>query len=109
MQQCGEADRASLYSLGLLDRDESTAFELHVSTCSECAAELRESVEIAVELSKALPVSNPPANLRQRVLNEAVLPAAYSRWFAESRFLGRRHCSKVFLRPGCMKIPSAAN
>lgn len=56
MEQCGEADRASPYARGLLDRDESTAFELHVSTCSTCAPELRESGEIAVELSNALPV-----------------------------------------------------
>lgn len=74
MQQCGQSDRASLYALGLLDRDESSAFELHASTCSSCAAEVRESGELGVELAKSLPASNPPADLRQRVLSEAVLP-----------------------------------
>lgn len=74
MQQCGQGDRASLYALGLLEPEESSAFELHVSTCLSCAAEVRESGELAVELTKSLPVSSPPLNLRQRVLSEAVLP-----------------------------------
>lgn len=74
MQQCGQKDRASLYALGLLEPDESSAFELHVNTCSTCAEEIRESGDMAVELTKSLPVSTPPANLRQRTLSEAVLP-----------------------------------
>ena len=74
MQQCGQKDRASLYSLGLLDRDESAAFELHVDTCPACAEEVREAGKLAVGLAQSLPVSTPPTSLRQRVLNEAVLP-----------------------------------
>lgn len=74
MQQCGQSDHASLYALGLLDRDESDAFELHVTTCSACAAEARGVGGLAVQLAEYPPVLNPPADLRQRVLSEAVLP-----------------------------------
>jgi anti-sigma factor ChrR (cupin superfamily) len=74
MQYCDNQDRASLYALGLLDEAESRAFEQHLSSCPVCAAEVRESGGIAVQLAGTIAPSTPPAGLRQRVLTEAVLP-----------------------------------
>jgi anti-sigma factor ChrR (cupin superfamily) len=74
MQPCDNGDRASLYGLGLLDEAESRAFEQHLTSCMACAAEVRESGDIAVQLAGTIPASAPPAGLRQRVLTEAVLP-----------------------------------
>lgn len=72
--ECGYADSASLYALGLLDEAESGPFERHLSSCSLCAAEVRESGDLAVRLAGTIPASFPPASLRHRVLAEAVLP-----------------------------------
>jgi anti-sigma factor ChrR (cupin superfamily) len=74
MQECDCGDRASLYGLGLLDEAESRSFEHHLSSCSLCAAEVRESGDLAVRLAETIPASAPPAALRHRVLAEAVLP-----------------------------------
>src|ERR1700683_2822161 len=74
MQHCDYGDRAALYALALLDESESSAFEQHLSSCSFCAAEVRESGHLAVQLAGTIPVSVPPAGLRHRVLTEAVLP-----------------------------------
>jgi anti-sigma factor ChrR (cupin superfamily) len=74
MQSCDNEDRASLYALGLLDEAESGTFEQHLSSCPVCAAEVRESGDIAVQLAGTIPASAPPQGLRQRVLQEAVLP-----------------------------------
>lgn len=74
MQPCNMGDRASLYALGLLDEAESSAFAEHLSSCGCCEEEVRRSGELAVELARTLPTTDPPAALRARVLNEAVLP-----------------------------------
>lgn len=74
MQSCDNQDRASLYALGLLDEAESRTFEQHLNSCPVCAAEVRESGDIAVQLAGTIPASAAPAGLRQRVLKEAVLP-----------------------------------
>jgi anti-sigma factor ChrR (cupin superfamily) len=74
MQHCDGGDRASLYALGLLDEAESVRFEQHLNSCSFCAAETRESGDLAVKLAGTLPALAPPASLRHRVLAEAVLP-----------------------------------
>lgn len=71
MQEC---DHASLYGLGLLDEADSNAFEQHLNSCPICAAEVREAGDLAVRLARTIPVSAPPAGLRNRVLTEAVLP-----------------------------------
>jgi anti-sigma factor ChrR (cupin superfamily) len=74
MGNCEYGDRASLYALGLLDSDELLVFERHMSTCPSCATAVRESSEMTDELSRSLPVSTPPARLRERVLSETQLP-----------------------------------
>jgi|HubBroStandDraft_6_1064221.scaffolds.fasta_scaffold247045_2 quercetin dioxygenase-like cupin family protein len=74
MQPCEQGDRASLFGLGLLDEAEAGAFQQHLSSCATCAAEVRESGGVAVELARTIPASAPPASLRQRVLAEATRP-----------------------------------
>ncbi|HEV8042979.1 MAG TPA: cupin domain-containing protein [Bryobacteraceae bacterium] len=74
MPHCDNADRASLYALGLLDEAESSIFERHLNSCPACAAEVRESGAMAVQLAGTIPASAPPAALRSRVLTEALLP-----------------------------------
>ena len=74
MQRCEHEQSASLYALGLLDESESSTFEQHLSSCLLCAAEVRESSRLAVHLARTIPASAAPAALRQRVLQEAVLP-----------------------------------
>lgn len=74
MQTCDHKDQASLYALGLLDEAGSSEFEQHLDSCEVCAVELRESSEIAVQLAGTISPSSPPSSLRDRVLNEAVLP-----------------------------------
>ncbi len=71
---CDNEDRASLYALGLLEEAESRTFEQHLSSCPVCAAEVRESGGLAVQLADTIPAAAPPANLRQRVLTETMLP-----------------------------------
>jgi putative transcriptional regulator len=74
MQYCDNGGRASLYGLGLLDEAETSAFQQHLSSCPACAAEVRESGDIAVQLAGTIPACAAPAGLRQRVLKEAALP-----------------------------------
>ena len=75
MRPCEHRVRAALYGLRLLDDgSELAAFEQHLSGCSVCGAEVRESGELAVALAGTISDSEPPAGLRQRVLSEAVLP-----------------------------------
>jgi anti-sigma factor ChrR (cupin superfamily) len=74
MQLCDQRDLASLYALGLLDEAESSAFQQHLSSCGLCEDEVRHSGHLAVQLAGTIPAAVPPTGLRQRVLNETVLP-----------------------------------
>jgi anti-sigma factor ChrR (cupin superfamily) len=74
MQACEQDDRASLYALGLLDEAEVAPFERHLESCVACAAQVRESGDVAAGLASTIPASAPPAELRGRVLSEALLP-----------------------------------
>jgi anti-sigma-K factor RskA len=68
---------AGAYVLGSLDADERTAFEAHLSTCAECAAEVRSLRRVADALAHSVPQRTPSPDLRQRVLDSiAATPAA---------------------------------
>src|ERR1700722_19987374 len=75
MQTCEQSDRASLYALGLLDEVEVAPFEQHLDSCASCAAQARESSDLAAGLACTIAVSVPSAELRRRVLSQAVLPS----------------------------------
>lgn len=72
-------DLSGGYALGALSEAEHRAFEAHLKTCAECAAEVREFAAVAAGLPYAVPLVDPPAALRARVLQsvaaEARLPA----------------------------------
>jgi anti-sigma-K factor RskA len=64
-------ESAGLYVLGALDRQEREAFELHLATCRACADEVRSLASVAQSLPHAVPIIDPPADLRSRVLAHA--------------------------------------
>jgi anti-sigma-K factor RskA len=61
---------AAAYALGVLDADERAAFEGHLASCAECAAEVRQLRLAAVALPHAVPQVSPPPSLRARILSE---------------------------------------
>jgi anti-sigma-K factor RskA len=72
-------EAAGLYALGALAGDERDAFEAHLATCAECAAEVRALGSVIAALPYAVPQVDPPAALRSRVLAAAGAPPASSR------------------------------
>ena len=64
-------DTAAAAALHAVDLDEVRRVEEHAATCAGCAARLREFGEVAAALGWAVPQAEPPAELRNRLL-EAV-------------------------------------
>ncbi|MBI4540180.1 MAG: anti-sigma factor [Gemmatimonadetes bacterium] len=62
---------AAPYALGALDPEELSSFEAHLAECETCRREVRELREVAGALAYAAPPAEPPARLRQRILDEA--------------------------------------
>ena len=67
-------DDAGLYALGALAEKDRDAFEAHLATCPECAAEVRALEGVVTALPYAAPLVDPPAALRSRVLTAAGAP-----------------------------------
>ncbi|MCC6587452.1 MAG: cupin domain-containing protein [Bryobacterales bacterium] len=64
----------SLYSLGALPPDEAVEFEKHLAEgCDVCRAELESLNAAVLQLAFAAPEVQPPASLRDRLLN-AIAP-----------------------------------
>jgi anti-sigma-K factor RskA len=61
-------EQAALYVLGTLPAAERAAFEAHLATCAECAAEVQALAPVATALAHAVPQTAPPPQLRERVL-----------------------------------------
>jgi anti-sigma-K factor RskA len=59
---------ASAYVLGALERDERAAFEAHVASCTECAAEVRSLERVADALARSVPVHTPRPEVRDRIM-----------------------------------------
>jgi anti-sigma-K factor RskA len=68
-------ESAALYAVGALPDGERRAFEGHLRTCDECAAELRTFGAVALGLTMAVPQVEPPSSLRDRVLGGRGAPA----------------------------------
>lgn len=64
-------ESTGLYVVGALPADEREAFERHLRSCDECAAEVRSLRSVADALPYALPQVDPPNALRARVLAAA--------------------------------------
>lgn len=69
---------AAAYALGALEPAEHAAFEAHLATCAECAADVREMRRAARALPHTVPQVSPPASLRARILDQAVRGAGSS-------------------------------
>ena len=61
-------EQAGLYVLGALTPTDRAAFEAHLATCADCAAEVRSLSSVAGALAQVVPQSDPSAALRARVL-----------------------------------------
>ncbi|PWT83439.1 MAG: hypothetical protein C5B57_06825 [Blastocatellia bacterium] len=61
-------DQTAAYALGGLTTEERSEFEVHLSVCAECAAEVRSYAPVLTALAESAPQSDPPAALRNRVL-----------------------------------------
>jgi anti-sigma-K factor RskA len=79
MDHAAQRDAAGLYALGALAGAEREAFEAHLATCEECAAEVRSLGTVVHVLPYAAPQVDPPAALRARVLAAAGDPNVSSR------------------------------
>lgn len=64
-------ESAGLYVLGALDAAERQTFEAHLATCRACADEVRALASVAQSLPHAVPLVDPPPELRMRVLSRA--------------------------------------
>jgi anti-sigma-K factor RskA len=60
-----------LYVLGTLGTDERRHFEEHLRTCEECTASVRQLRTVAGSLPYAVPLIEPSADLRHRVIEAA--------------------------------------
>jgi len=79
MDHAAQRDAAGLYALGALAGADRDAFEAHLATCEECAAEVRSLAAVVHALPYAAPQVDPPAALRARVLAAAGAPTVSSR------------------------------
>lgn len=64
----GLRDQAGVYVLGALTARERDAFEMHLATCAECAAEVKSLMPVAGALAQLAPQVDPPEALRARLL-----------------------------------------
>src|SRR5262245_51084666 len=64
-----------LHAIGALSGAERTAVEAHLTTCADCAAELRAFAPVGMALAQIAPHVDPPASLRAAVLAAARPPA----------------------------------
>jgi anti-sigma-K factor RskA len=63
---------AGAYALGALSLDERREFEAHLSTCAECARDVRDAALVAEGLGRAVDPQPLPDGLRARVLAAAI-------------------------------------
>src|SRR5262249_13336745 len=61
-------DQLPVYAIGALDGAERAAVESHLRGCAACAAELAQFAFVSGALAQVVPLHDPPAALRVRVL-----------------------------------------
>jgi anti-sigma-K factor RskA len=62
---------SAAYALDALDPHEREEFEVHLSTCPACRADVASFTETAAALAYAAPPADPPARLRADILRRA--------------------------------------
>jgi len=83
-------EEAALYVLGALDLAEGNAFEAHLTSCAECAAEVRALRPTVAALADAVPQIDAPPVLRQRVLSSVGARQPSSPLLSRSRAIPTR-------------------
>jgi anti-sigma-K factor RskA len=63
-------DQAALYALGMLEGEERARFEATLRSNAELRAMVRELREAAADLARSVPSSQPPAELKQQILQQ---------------------------------------
>lgn len=87
-------ERAAIYALGALDREEARSFEEHLAEgCEACEAELQPFAAVVAALGWAAPEAEPPAGARERLLARLTLDAQPD----PSRATTRQSASSPFL------------
>jgi len=66
-------DQAALYALGVLNKEETAAFEATLTGNMELRAMVREMREASADLARNVPPQEPPAELKRQVLREVAL------------------------------------
>ena len=61
-------ESVGLYVLGALEPGERSEFERHLQSCDECTAEVRSLAKVTAALPHGVPLVDPPASLRGRVM-----------------------------------------
>jgi anti-sigma-K factor RskA len=69
-------DLAGAYALGALDAADRAEFERHLTECRACADEVRSLRPVVDGLAQVVPLVDPPAALRERVLRTATQPVS---------------------------------
>ncbi len=64
-------DLISSYALGCLDESDEILVAEHIAVCAECRTELLDYQQLVDELSGAVALSEPPAQLKARILQRA--------------------------------------
>ena len=64
-------DLTAAYALDALDDDERREYEAHLARCEQCRAELASLSEAATSLAYGVEAPQPPAQLRERILERA--------------------------------------
>ena len=81
-------DRIALYVVDSMRVNEASRFEEHLGRCTACREEVARLKPVVADLVLAGPHTNPPAGLKERVLERAkqrsfaLLPAASQDWHA---------------------------
>jgi anti-sigma-K factor RskA len=64
-------ESVAAYAIGALDADERRAFETHLASCAQCAAELTELRKVTTGLVMSVDPEDPPADLKARTIARA--------------------------------------
>lgn len=82
-------DRLAAFALGILEPAEALQVTSHLRTCPKCQVELQEYDDVAQVLPLATPLHEPPAGLKQAVLDRLETANRHSPAQAPSRWWQR--------------------
>ncbi len=82
-------ERIALYAVGALEPGEAAGLEAHLEACRACRDELDALRPVVEELASSVPPLEPPAHLKQRLLDRVRGGAPVQPWKAWSPEPGR--------------------